>query len=159
MKHANIKIIGDVCWDSSTSVNNVELRNNVKIAKNCSIFGSENEQLIIGENTYIGMNTIINGFSAKITISNNVSIAQNVNIMSDSGPNASLILQKKFPIEKKEVFIGQHCWIGAGVVILPGTTLEDYCVVGANSVVNGYFKKGSVIVGSPARIAKVVNYD
>jgi len=158
MKHANINILGDVYWDPSTSVNNVKLHNNVKISKNCSIFGSEKEQLSIGADTYIGMNTIINGFSAKVSIGNNVSIAQNVNIMSDSGPNASLVLQKIFPIEKKEVYIGQHCWIGAGVVILPGTRLEDYCVVGANSVVSGYFEKGSVIVGCPARTAKVIDY-
>ena len=56
--------------------------------------------LEIGKDSYVGMNTIINGFAAKVTIGKNVSIAQNVNIMADSGPNASKKMQQLFPIEK-----------------------------------------------------------
>ena len=50
----------------------------------------QDNSLEIGANTLIGMNCIINGTVAKIKIGNNVSISQNVNILTDSGPNASL---------------------------------------------------------------------
>lgn len=55
----------------------------------------------------------------------------------------------------KPTKIGKYCFIGAGARILAGTTLGDNCVVGANSVVKGEFKAGSVIVGAPARVLKI----
>lgn len=156
---SNILLGEDVNVDISSTINNVKIGDSCKISKNCSIYGSKKELLIIGNDCYIGMNTIINGFSSQVTIGNNVSIAQNVNIMSDSGPNMSEILQKKYPIEKKEIKIGNHCWIGAGAILLPGTILADYSIVGANSIVKGIFPKGAVIAGSLAKIIKVENYD
>src|SRR5580765_3508816 len=106
MKFANIRLGENVEIDPSTSVNNVAIGDNVRIAKRCSIFGGPVNLLEIGEGSYVGMNSIINGFAAKVIIGSHVSIAQNVNIMADSGPNASPALQKLFPIEKKAVTIG-----------------------------------------------------
>ncbi|RYE13164.1 MAG: acyltransferase, partial [Rickettsiales bacterium] len=113
MKTSNIILGENVLIDSSTSINNVTIGSNVKIAKRCSIFGSEEYPLVIGEGTYIGMNTILNGFKAKLYIGKRVSIAQNVNIMVDSGPNASLEMQKIYPIIEGEVSIGDDSWVGA----------------------------------------------
>jgi acetyltransferase-like isoleucine patch superfamily enzyme len=50
--------------------------------------------------------------------------------------------------------IGENCFIGVGVKILPGTNLGKGCVVGANSVIKGDFADYSVIVGSPGRVIK-----
>ena len=159
MKLANIRLGKDVEIDPSTSVNNVVLGDHVKIAKRCSIYGSPENQLEIGADTYIGMNTIINGFSAKLKIGKNVSIAQNVNIMVDSGPNASPEMQKIFPIEKNPVIIGDHVWIGAGSIVMPGVVLGEFCIVAANSFVNGSFDSFSIIGGNPARLIRKFSND
>ena len=45
-------------------------------------------------------------------------------------------------------------WIGEGAVILPGISLGDGCVVGANAVVTRSFEAGSVLAGVPARRIK-----
>lgn len=45
-----------------------------------------------------------------------------------------------------EVKIGSNVWIGAGTVILKGTTIEDNCIIGAGSVVKGTVEKGSIFV-------------
>ncbi|GAA3607240.1 acyltransferase [Flavivirga amylovorans] len=156
MKTSNITLGKDVIVDSTTSINNVTIQDNVKIAKYCSIYGSESNILEIGSETYIGMFSIINGFSEKVIIGNNVSIAQNVNIMSDSGPNASSEMQKYFPLIKGKVVIGDHCWIGANVVIMPNVTLSEFCVVAANSFVNSSFPPYSVIGGNPAKLIKTI---
>ncbi|MBP7669759.1 acyltransferase [Ferrovibrio sp. MS7] len=51
--------------------------------------------------------------------------------------------------------IGRECWIGFGSVILPGVTLGDGTIVGANSVVRDSFPEGKVVIaGSPARIVR-----
>jgi acetyltransferase-like isoleucine patch superfamily enzyme len=154
MKFENITLGKNVEIDSSTSFNNVIIQDNVKVGKRCSIYGGPGNQLEIHQNSYIGMNTIINGFAAKIIIGMNVSIAQNVNVMADSGPNASPPLQRIFPIIKGPVKIGNHCWIGAGAIIMPDVTLGDYCIVAANSFVTKSFSAFSVIGGTPARILR-----
>ena len=113
MKFSNLQLGQNVEIDPSTSINNIIIKNNVRIAKRCSIFGGPDNLLEIGENTYVGMNTIINGFVEKVIIGSNVSIAQSVSIICDSGPNASVRLQRLFPLEKAPIKIGDDCWIGA----------------------------------------------
>lgn len=157
MKLENINLGDNVTVDPSTSINNLILGDNVKIGKRCSIFGSKQNILEIGKDTYVGMNTILNGYSAKLKIGSNVSIAQNVNIMTDSGPNASPVLQKIYPIIKKEITINDHCWIGASVIIMPGVTLGKYCIVAANSFVDKSFDDFSIIGGTPAKLLKKID--
>ena len=154
MNFSNIKLGKNVEIDPSTSFNNVVIHNNVKIAKRCSIFGSKENILEIGKNSYVGMNSIINGFAAKVVIGSNVSIAQNVNIMADSGPNASKEMQYIFPLEKGSINIGNHCWIGASVIIMPNVTLGKFSIVAANSYVNHSFPEYSIIGGTPAKLIR-----
>ncbi len=53
---------------------------------------------------------------------------------------------------EKPIIIGDCCWIGANVVIMPGVVLGDHTVVGANAVVTHSFPEGyCVIVGVPAK--------
>lgn len=52
------------------------------------------------------------------------------------------------------VEIGADCWIGMGVLILPGVQIGDGCVVGAGSVVNRDLEDYAVAVGNPARPVK-----
>jgi len=156
MKTSNIHLGEDIFIDPTASINNVIIGNSVKIAKYCSIYGSENNLLEIGDETYIGMFSIVNGFAAKVIIGHNVSLAQNVNIMADSGPNASLLMQQHYPSIKKSVKIGDHSWIGANAIIMPGVELGEFCVVAANSFVNKSFPPGSVIGGNPAKLLKTL---
>ncbi len=155
MKFANIYLGEDVEIDSSSSINNVRIGNSVRIAKRCSLYGSPDNLLEIGSGTYVGMNSVLNGYSAKLKIGNNVSIAQNVYIMVDSGPNASPAMQLIYPIERKSVVIGNNVWIGTGSLIMPGVTLGDFCVVAANSYVNRSFEAFTIVGGNPAKVIRV----
>lgn len=154
MKFSNIKLGKNIEIDPSTSFNNVIIEDNVKIAKRCSIFGGDKNLLEIGKDSYIGMNSIINGFASKVIIGSNVSIAQNVNMMADSGPNASKKMQNLFPLEKGEINIGNHCWIGASAIIMPNVILGNFTIVAANSYVNKSFPKFSIVGGSPAKLIR-----
>ena len=60
-------------------------------------------------------------------------------------------LQYNMPVR-----IGKNCWLGAGVIILPGITIGDDVVVGAGSVVTKDIPSGVVAVGNPCRILREV---
>lgn len=150
---SNIKLSANCEIDPSSDINNLELGENVRIAKRCSIYGSPQHILTIGADTYVGMNTIINGFAETVTIGSNVSIAQNVNIMSGSGPNNE-ILKRVFPSLREPVTIGDLCWIGASAIIMPGVTLGKAVIVAANSFVNKSFDSYCVIGGTPAKLIR-----
>ncbi|MBQ8186891.1 MAG: sugar O-acetyltransferase [Clostridia bacterium] len=55
------------------------------------------------------------------------------------------------------VRIGRNCWIGAGVIIVPGITIGDNVVVGAGSVVTKDLPDNVVAVGNPCRVLREVN--
>lgn len=60
--------------------------------------------------------------------------------------------QYNFPVH-----IGQNCWIGAGVVIVPGITIGDNVVIGAGSVVTKDLPSNVIAAGNPCKILREVN--
>ncbi|HET8985440.1 MAG TPA: acyltransferase [Trueperaceae bacterium] len=50
--------------------------------------------------------------------------------------------------------IGRGSWIGQNAVIMPGVTIGELAVIGANSVVTKDVPARSVAVGAPARVVK-----
>ena len=55
------------------------------------------------------------------------------------------------------VTIGRNCWIGAGVLILPGVTIGDNTVIGAGSVVTKDIPANVVAVGNPCRVLRQID--
>lgn len=54
------------------------------------------------------------------------------------------------------VHIGKNCWLGAGVIVLPGITIGDDTVVGAGSIVTHDLPGGVVAVGTPCRVVRPI---
>lgn len=61
-------------------------------------------------------------------------------------------------LEVMPVEIGKGCWVGENVIITPGVTLGDRCIVAAGSVVTKSFPAYSMIGGVPAKILKTYNH-
>ena len=57
-----------------------------------------------------------------------------------------------FPIR-----IGNNCWIGANVVILPDVTFGDNTVIGAGSIVTKDIPANVIAFGSPCRVYREIN--
>ena len=52
--------------------------------------------------------------------------------------------------------IGRNCWLGAGVIVLPGVTIGDNTVVGAGSVVTKDLPANVVAFGNPCRVLREI---
>ena len=52
------------------------------------------------------------------------------------------------------VLIKQGCWIGQNVVIMPGVTVGELSIIGANSVVTKSIPDRSIAIGAPAQVIK-----
>ncbi len=59
-------------------------------------------------------------------------------------------------VEVAPVAIGDHVWLARGVVVLPGATIGEGAVVGANSVVVGEIPPWVVAAGQPARALREI---
>ena len=54
----------------------------------------------------------------------------------------------------KPIIIGERCWIGANVIILPEVVLGDDCIIGAGAIVTKKFPSNVIIAGNPAKVIK-----
>lgn len=55
------------------------------------------------------------------------------------------------------VHIGRNCWLGAGVIVMPGVTVGDNSVIGAGSIVTKDIPANVVAVGNPCKVLREIN--
>lgn len=63
-------------------------------------------------------------------------------------------LEKALPIT-----IGDNCWLGANVSVMPGVHIGNGCVIAAGAVVTHDIPDNSLAAGVPAEIKKTINQD
>lgn len=54
------------------------------------------------------------------------------------------------------IHIGRNCWIGSGVMIMPGIIIGDNVVIGAGGVVTHDLPSNVVAVGTPCKVLREV---
>lgn len=55
------------------------------------------------------------------------------------------------------VRIGRNCWLGAGVMVLPGVTIGDNTIIGAGSVVTKDIPANVIAAGNPCRVIRPID--
>lgn len=83
-----------------------------------------------------------------ITIGDNVTLAPKVHILCHDASTKYYLKYTKIG----NVKIGNRVFVGAESVILPGVTIGDDVIIGANSTVTHDIPSNSVVIGSPAKI-------
>lgn len=125
-----------------------------------------------GRNIHIGNNVTVNTGCTfidcnRITIGSNVLIAPNVQIYTATHPIE--LAERLAPINTENgteyerrtfalpVAIEDGCWLGGGVIVLPGVTIGRGSVIGAGSVVTKNIPPDSLAVGNPCRVIRPIN--
>ena len=158
----NFKYIGHstlICGDLHlVGGGKIRLGDNSCIDKHCSItaLGNDDEMKIeIGSHVTIGPYAHITAVN-KIVIGDNVGIGPRC-LMTDNSKKPTVetmkMIPRKRPLSSKgPIVIGSYTWIGENVCIMPGVTIGESCVIGANAVVTKSFPNGSIIAGNPAKL-------
>ncbi|HSY18351.1 MAG TPA: acyltransferase [Candidatus Acidoferrales bacterium] len=110
----------------------------------------------IGSGTAVGNDFVITS-NELIDIGSDCLLSYRVTVMDHShvtGPGVAPTTSGLTP--GQSISIGDRCFIGCNVVIMPSVKLGANCVVGANSVVTKSFDAGSVIAGAPARLLRQI---
>jgi acetyltransferase-like isoleucine patch superfamily enzyme len=115
-----------------------------KLSIGSRFYATRNLNIYCGENIVIGDDVLIGSYVLITDLSHGID------------PESDLRYQKQ-PIVTRPVSIGSGCWLGDKVSILPGTSIGDKCVIGANSVVRGKIPAFSMVAGNPAVIVKTWN--
>lgn len=108
-----------------------------------------------GKNIYANFNlTLVD--DTHIYVGDSTLFGPNVTLATAGHPILPELRQQGYQYNAP-IHIGQNCWIGAGVIILPGVTVGDNTVIGAGSVVTKDLPSNVVAVGNPARILREIN--
>lgn len=91
--------------------------------------------------------------SRAVTIGDDVGLSPDVTIY---GHGYWLSVLDGFPVTYGEVRIGSGAIIGYRSLILPGASVGEKAVIGAQSVVSGKLKGNAVYAGSPAKLVRDV---
>ncbi|MBE6814400.1 MAG: sugar O-acetyltransferase [Ruminococcaceae bacterium] len=130
----------------------------------------------VGENCYIEPPFHSNWGGKHVHLGNNVYFNFNATLVDDThiyigdstliGPNVTLAtaghpilpeLREKALQFNLPIHIGKNCWLGAGVIVLPGVTIGDNTVIGAGSVVTKDIPANVVAVGNPCKVLREIN--
>lgn len=115
-------------------------------------------RIIIGNRVTSTARILIAAFS-EISIGDDVMFASNVNITDGlhgyAHANEPYKYQNIFKVAP--ISIKRGCWIGQNVVIMPGVTIGELAIVGANSVVTRNIPDRCIASGTPARVSKKWN--
>lgn len=126
----------------------------------------ENIVLQFGKNVQINDYVHITAMHS-VKIGNNVLLASKIYISdcshgsyncdeNDSHPNTIPASRSLFA---KSVLIEDNVWLGEFVSVLPGVTIGEGTIVGANSVVSKSLPPNVIAVGAPAKPIKKFNFE
>lgn len=132
----------------------IKFGRDINIYNNCIIELGPASHLEIGNNVIFSYGCIISARKS-IKIGNNVQIGEYTSIRDtthDYTDYSKPIMENKDI--SQSIVIGNNVWIGRNCLILPGSTIEEGVVVGANSLVKGTLKSNQIYGGNPIRELK-----
>lgn len=127
----------------------VIIKNGVQI-DTCSRIVGARKKITLEENVHLGPFCIVNGgeditFGKNTITSGHCSFNSSEHILSDKTANFT------DSYKYGKLVIGEDCWIGSHVIIVPNINIGKKCIIGAHSFVNKNLNENSIAFGVPAK--------
>lgn len=120
----------------------------VEVLDNAAIMSATKEAVIeIGKNVFFNRNVIV-ACRQRVMIGQDTVIGPNVVIYDHDhrfDSNGRVKESASQPYKLGDVIIGENVWLGAGAVILRGTTIGDNSIIAAGAVVKGVIPEGVLV--------------
>ncbi len=112
--------------------------------------------LVIGDYSDVGVNCVVGGAAR---IGNDVMMGPGCIFYAHNHrfDDLSIPMRLQGFTEDRPVRVGDDVWFGTRVIVMPGVTIGNHCVIGAGSVVTKDVPDYAVVGGAPARILKMRN--
>lgn len=108
----------------------------------------------LGKNVYFNFNvTLVD--DTHIYVGDYTKLGPNVVLATAGHPILPSLREQAYQYNVP-IRIGKCCWLGAGVIVLPGVTIGDNSVIGAGSVVTKDIPANVVAVGNPCRVLREI---
>lgn len=137
-------------FDRWERANNLGFGDKTSIYDSSFVFGD----VEVGENTWIGPFTIIDG-SGGLKIGNGCTISAGVHIYTHDNL-AKTILGGEAEIDKAPVVIGDNSYIAPHCIVSKGVRIGNQCVLAANSFLNQNMPDRTIFGGNPAKLIGTV---
>lgn len=121
----------------------------LRIGKNCQI--NDSVHIVAANDVVIGNDVLI---ASRVFITD----LNHGGYKGDMHSHPSTICRER-PLQSTFVHIEDNVWLGEGVVVLPGVSIGESSIIGANSVVSHDIPANSIAVGNPAKIIKTFNFE
>lgn len=133
------------------------IHQSVFVAPNASVIGS----VVLEENVSVWFGATIRGDNDTITVGKNTNVQEGAVLHTDEG--IALTIGQNVTIGHQAMLhgctIGEGSLIGIQAVVLNGAVIGKNCLVGAGAVITErkVFPDRSLIIGAPARVARVLS--
>lgn len=108
--------------------------------------------IVLGEDVFVNSNCVMLD-AARIRIGKNTKVGPCCQFYTPVHPTD--YVERRDPKETaRPITVGEDCWLGGGVVVCPGVTIGNRCIVAAGSVVVKDIPDDSLAAGCPAVVKK-----
>ena len=127
----------------------VEIGEGARISSGCYFNGPDAK---IGNHTYVNKGVVVEN-SGRVEIGEHCAIGMNV-LLATSAHQIGPSSRRAGPIDRRPVTIGDGCWLGGNVAVLPGVSIGSGCVIAAGSVVTADCEPDCLYAGIPAQLKR-----
>jgi len=143
LRYILVKNLSKSCGDNVSIAHNVELKNLNNIS--------------FGDNVSIHTNCYFDGFGG-LSIGNDVSFAHNCSILTANHDWSDTSKPIKYnDVRASPVSIQDDVWLGCGVRVLAGISIDSRSIVAAGSVVTKNVESNTVVAGVPSKVLKHIS--
>ena len=137
---------------------NISIGKGLNYRLNFRINCEKEGRLTIGNNVFFNNDCSIN-VHQEIVIGDACIFGEGVKIYDHN----HVFSNKNIPIQdqgfiSKPIKIGINCWIGSNVVILPGSSIGNNCVIGAGTIISGVIPPDCIVKHNRELVLSPIEY-